>query len=129
MKQTVADSDSYDAAWLAPAVDCLQLDVTRCGGYTGWQQAAAVAAAHNLQVSGHCAPALHAPIAAAIPNLRHVEYFIDHARLEPLLVEGTPAVAGGKLHLDPSCCRARHVPARGRAPLPIGMSGQPGQRE
>jgi L-alanine-DL-glutamate epimerase-like enolase superfamily enzyme len=95
-------SDSYDAARLAPVVDCLQLDVTRCGGYTGWQHAATVAAAHNLQVSGHCAPGLHAPIAAAVPNLRHVEYFIDHARLEPLLVAGTPAVAGGKLHLDPT---------------------------
>jgi L-alanine-DL-glutamate epimerase-like enolase superfamily enzyme len=95
-------SDSYDAARLAPVVDCLQLDVTRCGGYTGWQRAAAVAAAHNLQVSGHCAPALHAPIAATIPNLRHVEYFIDHARLEPLLVDGTPVVTQGKLHLDPT---------------------------
>ncbi|HEX4019149.1 MAG TPA: enolase C-terminal domain-like protein [Frankiaceae bacterium] len=95
-------SDSYDAARLAPVVDCLQLDVTRCGGYTGWERAAAVAAAHNLDVSGHCAPALHAPIAAAIPNLRHVEYFIDHARLEPLLVDGAPAVTSGRLYLDPT---------------------------
>jgi L-alanine-DL-glutamate epimerase-like enolase superfamily enzyme len=95
-------SDSYDAARLAPVVDCLQLDVTRCGGYSGWRQAAAVAAAHNLQVSAHCAPALHAPIAAAVPNLRHVEYFVDHARLEPLLVDGSPAITGGKLHLDPN---------------------------
>jgi L-alanine-DL-glutamate epimerase-like enolase superfamily enzyme len=68
-------------------VDCLQLDATRCGGYTGFQRAAA-AAAHNLQVSAHCAPALHAPIAAATPNLRHVEWFADHARLEPLLADG-----------------------------------------
>ena len=29
-------ADIYDAARLAPVVDCLQLDVTRCGGYTGW---------------------------------------------------------------------------------------------
>jgi len=32
----------YDAAYLArmaPYVDCLQLDVTRCGGYTGWRRA------------------------------------------------------------------------------------------
>ena len=45
----------------AQAVDCLQADATRCGGYTEWLRIAAVAAAHNLQVSGHCAPALHAP--------------------------------------------------------------------
>ena len=66
----------------ADAVDCLQVDVTRCGGYTVWLQAASVAAAHNLQISGHCAPNLHAHVAAAVPNLRHVEYFHDHHRIE-----------------------------------------------
>ena len=36
----------------AGAVDCLQVDVTRCGGISEWLRAAAVAAAHGLQVSG-----------------------------------------------------------------------------
>jgi L-alanine-DL-glutamate epimerase-like enolase superfamily enzyme len=40
----------------AGAVDCLQLDVTRCGGITGFLRGAAPAAAHSMQVSGHCAP-------------------------------------------------------------------------
>lgn len=40
----------------ADAVDCLQADVTRCGGYTVWRQVAALAAANHLQISGHCAP-------------------------------------------------------------------------
>jgi L-alanine-DL-glutamate epimerase-like enolase superfamily enzyme len=93
-------SDLYDAAQLLPVVDCLQLDVTRCGGYTGWLRCAAFAAARNLDVSAHCAPSLHAPVTAAIPNLRHVEWFIDHARLEPLLVEGAPPVSDGLLHPD-----------------------------
>ncbi|HWF71518.1 MAG TPA: enolase C-terminal domain-like protein, partial [Mycobacterium sp.] len=44
-------SDRYDARRLAPVVDCLQLDATRCGGYTGWLAGAAIAASHNLQVS------------------------------------------------------------------------------
>ena len=91
-------ADLYDVARLCPVVDCLQLDVTRCGGYTGWLRGAAVAQAHNLQISAHCAPALHAPVAAAVPNLRHVEWFIDHARLEPLLVDGAPTVQHGALH-------------------------------
>lgn len=95
-------ADSYDARRLAPAVDCLQLDVTRCGGYTGWLGAASIAAAHNLEVSAHCAPALHAPAAAAIPHLRHIEYFIDHTRLEPVLFDGVPRAADGLLQLDPS---------------------------
>ena len=91
-----AELDDVDR--LCPVVDCLQLDVTRCGGYTGWLRGAAVAQAHNLQISAHCAPALHASAAAAVPNLRHLEWFIDHARLEPLLVDGAPTVHHGALH-------------------------------
>jgi L-alanine-DL-glutamate epimerase-like enolase superfamily enzyme len=100
-------ADLYDIARLCPVVDCLQLDVTRCGGYTGWLHGAAIAQAHNLHVSAHCAPALHAPVAAAVPNLRHVEWFIDHARLEALLVDGTPTVHHGALHPDD------HTPGHG----------------
>lgn len=92
-------SDTYDAQAMAPVVSCLQLDTTRCGGYTGFLRGSAVAAAHNLAVSGHCAPSLHAPVAAAVPHLRHVEWFNDHVRLEPLLVDGAPAVSGGTLEV------------------------------
>lgn len=92
----------YDLAYAARmvgagAVDCLQLDITRIGGITEWQRAAAVAAAAGLQVSGHCAPSLHVAVAAGVPNLRHVEYFTDHARLEPLLFDGVLPVQGGRL--------------------------------
>ena len=90
-------ADVRDAARLIPSVDCLQLDVTRCGGYTGWLRCAALAAAAGLEVSGHCAPALHAPVAAAVPRLRHVEWFADHARLEPLLADGVPTVVDGAM--------------------------------
>lgn len=86
-----------DSTRLIGAVDCLQLDVTRCGGYTGFLRAAALAAAHQLDVSAHCAPALHASVAAAVPNLRHIEWFIDHVRLEPLLVDGAPQVVDGRI--------------------------------
>ena len=52
----------YDLAYFrrmcaAGAVDCLQADVSRCGGITEWLRVAAVAAAHGLDISGHCAPA------------------------------------------------------------------------
>ena len=92
-------ADVREAARLTPAVDCLQLDVTRCGGYTGWLRCAALADAAGLQVSGHCAPSLHAPVAASLAQLRHVEGFADHARLEPLLVDGAPAVRDGALQV------------------------------
>jgi L-alanine-DL-glutamate epimerase-like enolase superfamily enzyme len=90
-------SGIYDARALCPAVDCLQLDVTRCGGYTGFARCAAVAASHNLEVSGHCAPALTVPIGCATINIRHTEWFVDHARLEPLLVDGVPDVRSGAM--------------------------------
>jgi L-alanine-DL-glutamate epimerase-like enolase superfamily enzyme len=86
-----------DIAALASCVDCLQLDVTRCGGYTGFLRGATIAQARHVPLSGHCAPALHAPVAAAVPNLKHVEWFADHARLEPLLVDGVPEVRGGAM--------------------------------
>ena len=86
----------------ADAVDCLQVDVTRCGGYTEWLRAAAVAAARGVQVSGHCAPNLHAHVAAAVPNLRHLEYFHDHVRIESMFFDGALDPAGGTLRPDPA---------------------------
>ena len=89
-------SDPDDVRRMLPAVDCVQLDVTRCGGYTGFLAAAAQAAAHHVPVSAHCAPSLHAQL-GGMPGLRHIEWFADHARLEPLLFEGVPAVHDGKV--------------------------------
>lgn len=82
------------------AVDCLQVDVTRCGGITEWLRAAAVAAAAGLQVSGHCAPNLHAHVASAVPNLRHLEYFHDHVRIEDMLFDGALDPTGGEISPD-----------------------------
>jgi L-alanine-DL-glutamate epimerase-like enolase superfamily enzyme len=96
---SLADSARLIAAG---AVDCLQLDVTRCGGITEFLRGAALAAAHNLQVSGHCAPNLHARTGIAVPNLRHVEYFHDHQRIERMLFEGALDPHGGVLAPDPA---------------------------
>jgi L-alanine-DL-glutamate epimerase-like enolase superfamily enzyme len=84
----------------AGAVDCLQADVTRCGGITEWLRVAAVAAAHGLELSGHCAPGLHLDPAAATPNLRHLEWFHDHTRIESLVFDGVPVPDGGRLNVD-----------------------------
>ncbi len=72
----------------AQAVDCLQVDATRCGGYSEWLRCAAVADSFGLEVSAHCAPNLHAHVAAATPNLRHIEWFHDHTRIEEQLFDG-----------------------------------------
>ena len=88
----------------AAAVDCLQLDVTRCGGFTSWLRGAALAAARGIEVSAHCAPNLHAHVGTAVPHLRHVEYFHDHQRLDEMLFDGLLDPTGGSLtprHGDP----------------------------
>lgn len=72
----------------AGAVDCLQADATRCGGITEWLRVAALARSQGLELSAHCAPHVHAHPAAAVPGFRHIEWFHDHARLEPVLFEG-----------------------------------------
>ncbi|GAA1564532.1 enolase C-terminal domain-like protein [Kribbella hippodromi] len=88
----------YDLAYfqrLCPVVDCVQADVTRCGGITELLRIAALAEAHGLQLSGHCAPGLHLAPLTAIPNLRHLEWFHDHTRIESMLFEGLPTPSKG----------------------------------
>lgn len=92
----------FSAMLRAEAVDCLQIDVTRCGGHDEWLRAAAAAGGQSIEVSGHCAPNLSAHVAAATPNLRHLEYFHDHERIEQLLFDGCLDPVGGTLRPDPS---------------------------
>ena len=89
-----------DAAALVPVVDCLQLDVTRCGGITGLRAAAAVAEAHECDVSGHTAPQIHAHALPAVRRLRHLEWFHDHVRVERLLFDGMLTPVDGALRPD-----------------------------
>jgi L-alanine-DL-glutamate epimerase-like enolase superfamily enzyme len=89
--------DYFARMCAAEAVDCLQVDLTRCGGITEWRRIAAVAAAHHLDVSCHCAPALHVSAAAATDRLRHLEWFHDHVRIESMLFDGVPTIQGGAL--------------------------------
>ncbi|MEU4674039.1 enolase C-terminal domain-like protein [Amycolatopsis sp. NPDC023774] len=89
-------------ARLVPVVDCLQIDVTRCGGYTEWLRAAALAAAVNREVSAHCAPNLSAHVAVATPNFRHIEWFADHDRIENLLFDGCLDPAGSSVTPSPA---------------------------
>lgn len=89
--------DYYARMLGAQAVDCVQCDVTRCGGYTDWLAIAQLAAAHHLEISAHCAPNLHARAAVCVPNLRHLEYFHDHVRIEEELFDGALVPEGGSL--------------------------------
>jgi L-alanine-DL-glutamate epimerase-like enolase superfamily enzyme len=96
----------WNAAYLgrmirAEAVDVIQADATRCGGVTGFMEAAAIADAHPLPLSAHCGPTIHMHLACAARPLRHVEYFHDHVRIESMLFDGfRPAQPDGCMHPD-----------------------------
>jgi L-alanine-DL-glutamate epimerase-like enolase superfamily enzyme len=95
----------YDLAYFrhlldADAVDCVQVDVTRCGGITELLRIADLADRRGFDVSGHCAPYQHAPVLAAVENLRHLEWFHDHVRIEERFFDRATTMSGGTLQLD-----------------------------
>ena len=85
----------------AGAVDCLQADVTRCGGYTALARVAALCDARSLDLSLHCAPQASAHAGTAVWHLRHLEYFHDHTRIEAMAFDGVlEPERGGVLRPD-----------------------------
>ncbi len=84
----------------AGAVDVLQADATRCCGFTGFLNAAAIAESFGCPLSAHCAPSLNVHVSCAIPGLKHIEYFHDHVRIERMLFDGFIAQKDGCLEPD-----------------------------
>jgi L-alanine-DL-glutamate epimerase-like enolase superfamily enzyme len=87
---------------IACAVDCLQADVTRCGGITGLLRVNGLAVAHGVDLSGHCAPQLSAHAFCGVDRVRHLEYFHDHVRIESMLFDGVLEPVDGALAPDRS---------------------------
>jgi L-alanine-DL-glutamate epimerase-like enolase superfamily enzyme len=86
----------------AGAIDVQQADATRCGGVTGFLQAAVLCEAFHVDLSAHCAPALHCHLGCAAPRFRHVEWFHDHVRIERMLFDGAPVPRDGVIRPDAS---------------------------
>jgi L-alanine-DL-glutamate epimerase-like enolase superfamily enzyme len=84
----------------AGAVDVLQADATRCGGFTGVMGAAKLVEARSMPLSTHCAPTLHVHSGCALEPVRHLEYFHDHVRIENMFFEGVPRPVKGALQPD-----------------------------
>lgn len=84
----------------AGAVDVLQADITRCGGFTAFMHVAALAQANNLPLSSHTAPALHVHAACAAIPFTEMEYFHDHVRIERMFFDGLPQLVNGRLRPD-----------------------------
>lgn len=103
--EIAAGEYGYDLAYFrrmleAGAIDVLQADVTRCSGITGFLRVGALCQAYGLPFSAHCAPALHVHPACALPNIRHLEYFHDHVRIEQMAFDGTLTPHEGLLTPD-----------------------------
>lgn len=84
----------------AGAVDVLQADATRCGGYSGFMAIAALCQARSILLSAHTAPSLHAHVCCALAPVCHVEYFHDHTRIEQILFDGALKAQAGALTPD-----------------------------
>lgn len=82
------------------AVDVLQADATRCGGVTGFLQAATLCQAFSIPLSAHTAPSLHAHLCCSAVPAVNVEYFFDHARIERMFFEGWVKPVNGYLAPD-----------------------------
>jgi L-alanine-DL-glutamate epimerase-like enolase superfamily enzyme len=94
------DSGYFRQMLAAGAVDVLQADATRCGGITGFLQAAALCEAHHIPLSAHTAPLIHTHLGCAATPVRHLEYFHDHVRIENMLFDGARAPVNGRLSPD-----------------------------
>jgi L-alanine-DL-glutamate epimerase-like enolase superfamily enzyme len=92
--------DYFHNMLAAGAVSCMQADVTRCEGITGFLRVAALCEARSLELSAHCGPSIHAHPCCAVQSFRHLEYFHDHARLERMLFDGVLEPRDGALHPD-----------------------------
>jgi L-alanine-DL-glutamate epimerase-like enolase superfamily enzyme len=92
--------DYFEKMLAAEAVDCLQADVTRCQGITGFLRVAALCQSRSLELSAHCGPAIHLHPCCAVIPLRHLEYFHDHVRIEQMLFDGVREPVDGELWPD-----------------------------
>src|SRR5581483_6555555 len=82
------------------AVDVLQADATRCGGISGFLQAAGLCEGFQTPLSAHTAPSIHQHACYAVSSATNVEYFYDHYRIEHMFFDGAAQPRGGELKPD-----------------------------
>jgi mandelate racemase len=100
--ENFAGPQAMAAAIAAHAADYMMPDLERIGGVTGWQQAAALAAAAGIEISSHLFPEASAHLLAATPTAHWLEY-VDWA--DPILAAPLQIVDG--------CTRTADTPGTG----------------
>ena len=97
---------AMETALAAGAADYVMPDLERIGGVSGWQRAAALAAAYRIEMSSHLFPEVSAHLLAVTPTCHFLEYmdWADRLVQEPLrIVDGcavTPDRPGNGLIWD-----------------------------
>jgi mandelate racemase len=89
--ENFSEAAAMAQALAAGAADYVMPDLERIGGVTGWQQAAALAAVHRIEMSSHLYPEVSAHLLAATPTAHFLEYvdWADKILEEPLrIVDG-----------------------------------------
>ena len=94
------DAQYFRRMLASGAVDIVQADATRCGGFTGFMQVDALCLSFGIPLSAHCAPALHVHVGCAAESLVHLEYFHDHVRIEQMAFDGVRQPESGALTAD-----------------------------
>lgn len=84
----------------AQAVTILQADCTRCGGISGFLDAAALCWAFDVPLSAHCGPSMHLHVCCSVPRAVHMEFFHDHARIERMFFDGFCEPVNGQMAPD-----------------------------
>lgn len=82
---------AMESAIAANSADLMMPDLCRIGGVTGWQQAAALAAANGIKLSSHLFPEVSVHLLAASPTQHWLEY-VDWAA--PILQEPIQVIDG-----------------------------------
>ncbi len=88
------------------AMDIIQPDLARCGGFTEGRKIAALAAASGVALIPHAYGIVHIHFALALPTVSMVEHFpipcwdqLPDSEVEPIF-RGEPQPAGGTVSLD-----------------------------
>jgi mandelate racemase len=86
--ENFSESSAMAVALAAGAADYVMPDLERIGGVTGWLRAAALAAAHRIEMSSHLFPEVSAHLLAATPTAHFLEYmdWADRILAQPLVI-------------------------------------------
>jgi len=92
--ENFSEATAMATALAAGAADYVMPDMERIGGVAGWQRAAALAAAHRIEMSSHLYPEVSAHLLAATPTAHWLEW-VDWSEPiveQPLAIEDGLAV-------------------------------------